>query len=102
MSYRDTARAYAQITRPDPTANNRAAADHFAAGELPLSEWAEARRESMTPQTVAANHALHVSDTAHELRQTIAAIRERSMWAGGLLADRAAALLAAIGEGEDQ
>jgi hypothetical protein len=27
-----------------------------------MSEWAEARRDLMTPQTIAANHRLHMSD----------------------------------------
>lgn len=37
--------------------------DTDAAANLPMSEWAEARRELMTPQTIAANHALHAQDT---------------------------------------
>lgn len=32
--------------------------------QLPMSEWAESRRHLMTPQTVAANNALHEADVA--------------------------------------
>lgn len=35
--------------------------DSAAAARLPMSEWAESRREHMTPQTIAANHRLHIA-----------------------------------------
>jgi hypothetical protein len=52
MSYAETARAFVAA---EPSV-------------LPMSEWAEARRNFMSPQTIAANHAFHVSDVAHDLR----------------------------------
>lgn len=61
MSYRRTLDAYTAAEDGDTT----------AAADLPLSEWAEARRLNMTPQTVAHNHAAHVSDAAHALRETL-------------------------------
>ena len=36
--------------------------DPEAAKRLPMSEWAESRRDLMTPQTIAANHRLHMAD----------------------------------------
>lgn len=100
MTYRDTARRLAlaeQSTRygaaPTPHA--------LAADKLPMSEWAEARRHDMTPQTIAHNHAAHVSDTAAELRDILDAYDEGPADPLALaeeLQDAARALLAAIGE----
>lgn len=44
-----------------------------AADRLPLSEWSEARRDLLTPQTVALNWRANVADTAHELRELLTA-----------------------------
>ena len=38
------------------------AGDKDAAARLPMSDWAEARRAHMTPQTIAANHRLEYGD----------------------------------------
>lgn len=97
MTYPETARAYA-AAEYGPAISGQ----HDA---LPMSNWAEARRDLMTPQTVAENHALHVQDCAAELREIIADVRPYSGWAlnsedAAQLADAARALLAAIGEGE--
>ena len=85
MTYRETARRFA-------LAESSTAAT-LAADKLPTSEWAEARRDTMTPATIAQNHALHVSDCAAELREYESA-------KAGRLTIAARALLAAIGEGE--
>lgn len=74
-----------------------------AAKRLPLSEWAEAVRDLMTPRTIAANHALHVADCAHELRKALREAEETDNPIARLAAladveDAARALLAAIGE----
>lgn len=63
-------------------------------------------RAGMTPETIAANHALHVSDTAHELREALTRASEERDPMARLVAladveDAARALLAAIGEGAD-
>jgi hypothetical protein len=106
MTYSQTVRAVAQIERPDPTANNRVVAEHAAARKLPMSEWAESRRDTMTPATIAQNHAMHVSDTAFSLRDALARADQEgnTMMRLATLADvedAARALLAAIGEGHD-
>jgi hypothetical protein len=94
MTYRRTVDAYAAAEEGDT----------FAADALPLSEWAEARRDLMTPQTIAANHALHVESAAHALRKALAWSDDPSEEGGGIVlgglavADAALALLAAIGE----
>lgn len=61
MSYRDTARAFVAAERHDAEAAER----------LPVSEWSQVRRDLLSPQTVAANHALHVSGWAGELREAV-------------------------------
>lgn len=103
MTYAETARRFARAetsTRagftPDPAT--------LAADKLPMSDWAEARRADMSPRTVAANHALHVSDCAAELRDILAAHDEGPADPLALadeLQDAARALLAAIGEGAE-
>ena len=114
MSYPDTAAAY--VIAGDLLAPQRLT-PRAAADLLPLAEWSESRRRHMTPQTVAANHALHVRSSAAWLRETIAAHEraalangredaddmtdERERVAGMEVADAARALLAAIGEGEE-
>lgn len=97
MSYQSTARWFVSAERwlPDAPATRQRAADR-----LPLSEWGEARREHMTPQTIAANHALHVSGVADDLRETLDAIDSGDAVKPETLIRRARALLAAIGEGE--
>ncbi|ALJ19522.1 hypothetical protein [Microbacterium sp. No. 7] len=99
MSYRETARAFATAE-----SNNHPAHGGQAADSLPVSDWAESRREHMTPQTIAANHALHVESAAAELREALwNADVDNPMQRLALLADvedAARALLAAIGEGE--
>ena len=103
-SYPDTAAAY--VIAGDLLAR-QVLTPRTAADLLPLSEWAEPRRRHMTPQTVAANHALHVRSSADDLRR---ALWEAAQWEAdpmGRLAaladveDAARALLAAIGEGEE-
>lgn len=101
MTYRDTARAFATAER-DPYYQHPDAYE-----TLPLSEWSEARRHDMTPQTIAANHALHVSGTAAALRETLrpsdfdwnAALSEgRVTFRAYKMEQAARALLLAIGE----
>ncbi|MEY4081130.1 MAG: hypothetical protein RL430_1560 [Actinomycetota bacterium] len=98
MSYQETARAFVQAEAPNlpPYHNGTHAAD-----KLPMSAWAESRRAGMTPETIAANHALHVADCAADLRAQVLA------WAApafdpaspeGRFRTAARALLAAIGE----
>lgn len=89
MNYRDTAREFARAER------------NFPAPNLRMSEWAEARRDTMTPLTIAHNHAFHVSDVAENLRAMLATDptdlegrAERARW----VEHNARALLAAIGE----
>ncbi|GAB2699167.1 hypothetical protein BKA24_001761 [Microbacterium marinum] len=97
MSYRDTARAFVDAQSAYAFPDRLRA----AARALPMSEWAEARRDQMTPQTVAANHAAHVSDAAHALREIIRAYdADAPNYREDELRDAAHALLAAIGEGE--
>lgn len=108
MSYRETARRFALA---ESSARYGAASDPatLAAVKLPMSEWAEVRREGMTPQTIAHNHALHVEGVADDLRTMLAAPApepdrltitpaelERYRW----IERHARRLLAAIGEGE--
>ena len=101
MSYPDTARAFARAE--DRAHKHRAA----SAALLPLSEWADLRRDIATPQTIAANHALHVQDAAYTLRNALRiqaqSDRERMVTqdeAAQMVAESARALLAAIGEAE--
>lgn len=109
MTYRDTARAYVKAEqsqifgRPDsPHA--------LAAAALPVDDWTASRRDVMSPQTIAHNHAFYVSDAAHDLRAMLAAPApeptdlnltpaqiERYRW----IEHNARRLLAAIGEAED-
>ncbi len=99
MSYKDTARAFAQAE-----SNNHAAHGGQAAEKLAMSEWAESRRDLMTPQTIAENHALHVRGCAAVLRDALTCVTEDTTSSGYEIADRVAyaarALLAVIGEGE--
>ena len=112
MTYLTTLRRYALAVGYPHTAQSSDVA-LSAAARLPMSEWGEARRDLLTPQTVAVNHALHVSGCAHDLRRD-AAILEAHYLAGiatlpdegaayhnaGRLIESARALLAAIGEAE--
>lgn len=70
-----------------------------AADRLPLSEWSEARRDILSPQTVAMNWRANVSDTAHDLREALTA-QLNGGTAGSKKAVRKAAraLLRALGE----
>ena len=102
MTYRDTARAFVRAEN-ETRAGFTPTPGALASDRLPMSEWAESRRETMTPQTIAQNHALHVSDCAAELRELIEDTRPFSGWAmnsedAAALATAARALLAAIGE----
>lgn len=99
MTYAETARRFARAetsTRagfaPDPAT--------LAADKLAMSEWGETRRDLMSPATIAANHALHVSGLASELREALAYYSRgtASERTADVLADAAHALLAAIGE----
>lgn len=84
MTYPDTARAFAQTI----------AADSFAAAaKLPMSDWAEAHRHLANPQTIAANHALHVQSLARDLREALTISPNTKK-----VSVAARALLAAIGE----
>jgi hypothetical protein len=105
MSYQETAHRYAVASfrtyGEHPTSMQRIE----ACERLPLSEWADALRVIMTPQTIAANHALHVSDCALDLRRALWEADETDDPMARLAAlanveDAARALLAAIGEGE--
>jgi hypothetical protein len=105
VTYRDTARRFAlaeQSTRygaaPTPHA--------LAAEKLPMSEWGEARRDMLSPRTIAANHASHVSGTAFNLRDALTRAEQEAnpMHRLSILADvedAARALLHAIGEGAE-
>ena len=62
----------------------------------------EARRDILSPATIAANHALHVSTCADDLRSILNAFSDRPADPLALmdeLQDATRALLAAIGEG---
>ena len=74
MSYQDTARAFARAERSE-TFGRPDSPYALSADRLPLSEWGESRRDLMSPQTIAANHALHVRLTARELREALGAPR---------------------------
>lgn len=50
--------------------------DQEAAAALPMSEWAEARRAHMTPQTIAANARLHRGDMQADPRPNAQIVRE--------------------------
>lgn len=100
MTYRDTARAYVQAE-----SNNHPAHGGQGAEILPMSWEAERSRSDMTPQTIAVNHAMHVNSAAYELRGILdyhakdaGMVTDAEM--AGLIAERARALLAAIGEAE--
>lgn len=92
MSYADTARAFAAAEY-----GNAISGKHDA---LRMSEWAESRRRAMSAQTIAHNHAFHVSDVASDLRamletpETTENHAERARW----IEHNARALLRAIGE----
>lgn len=88
MSYRDTARAF---TRAESTNRYRSAA------HLPMSEWSESRRDTMTPATIAANHALYVEDAAADLREVLNSF-DYDYQSTEKLAKAARRLLEAIGE----
>ncbi|MFI9629222.1 hypothetical protein [Streptomyces sp. NPDC052042] len=90
MTYPETARAFTRAERNLPAPSPE---------HLPLSEWAETRRDTMTPATIAANHALHVQGCAEELRQALDEVDE---WKQPRTPIYRAARepLAAIGEGE--
>lgn len=101
MSYRDTARAFAQAE-----SNLYSPRRTLAADKLPMSDWAEDRRDLMSPQTIAQNHALHVAEAVCTLREALATAVELGHHETGQptrypLKDAARALLAAIGEGGD-
>lgn len=70
-----------------------------AADRLPLSEWSEAHRRDLSPQTIAMNWRANVGDTAHTLREALTAAQN-----GGTAGDpenvraAAVALLRALGE----
>ena len=98
MSYQDTARAFARAER-STRAGCAPTPEALAADRLPLSEWSESRRDLMSPQTIAANHALHVRLTAHELREALGAPRTPApAEKAARVAAAARDLLAAIGE----
>lgn len=97
MSYPETARAF--------TAAEHGPAISGQHDALPMSAWAEARRDLMSPQTIAMNHAAYVRDAAQEARENLAHLEARpNEWftpGEAIRATRALrALLAAIGEGE--
>jgi len=107
MSYRDTARAYVQAERyTTPTSGTPSPGAMHHAAKLPMSEWAESRRDLMSPQTIARNHAEHVEERAAELREALERYKKDREFGGGIVlgalvvADAAQALLNAIGEGE--
>ncbi|ALJ22057.1 hypothetical protein [Microbacterium sp. No. 7] len=108
MTYPETARRFALA---EQSTRSGAAPDvaTLGAAKLPMSDWAEARRDIMGPQTIAANHALHVQGAAFDLRKAAAeweaiastpTTPEQRHVAAQRMDTAARALLAAIGEGE--
>lgn len=101
MTYAETARHFANAE--SPSKNGRPDnPEARAAAHLPMSEWAESRRHLMSPQTIAANHAMHVSGWAEVLRRALIDRAECGASDEGEVNDRLAhaahSLLTAIGE----
>ena len=102
MTYAETARRFVRASE-STRAGAAPDAATLAADNLPMSPWAESRRVLMSPQTIAANHALHVSDAADDLASAIASYArgtaDERTGAGDALANAARVILRAIGEG---